>query len=163
MKKVIIYTDGACLGNPGPGGWAAILTLSGTSIRRELCGGFRKTTNNRMEILAAIEGLQALKEPCEVELYTDSRYLCDAIRKSWLVNWQKNSWLKSDKKPVRNPDLWKKLLEHMRAHQIRFNWLRGHAGHAENERCDELAGMCAKQKNLPPDEEYEKEGENTRH
>lgn len=157
MKKVIIYTDGACLGNPGPGGWAAILTLSGTAIRKELCGGFRKTTNNRMEILAAVEGLRALKKPCEVELYTDSRYLCDAVRKNWLANWQKNSWLKSDKKPVRNPDLWKKLLTHMGAHQIRFNWLRGHAGHVENERCDELAGMCARQKNLPPDEEYERE------
>lgn len=157
MKKVAIFTDGSCLGNPGPGGWAAILTLAGTEHRREICGGYRLTTNNRMEIMAAIQGLAALREPCGVEMFTDSQYLCDAVNKGWLKTWQKNLWLKANKKPVLNVDLWLKLLEQMARHSLSIRWLAGHAGHAENERCDELARNCASGANLPPDGEFEKQ------
>lgn len=156
MKKVLIYTDGSCLNNPGPGGWAAILSLAGTEYRREISGGYRLTTNNRMEIMAAIRALQALKEPCEVFLYTDSQYLRNAVEKKWLESWQKSEWKKSDKKPVQNADLWRLLLEVMAPHKMEIHWLRGHAGHPGNERCDLLSRLCAQQENLPPDEEFEK-------
>lgn len=156
MKKIIIYTDGSCLGNPGPGGWAAILNLAGTSHRREICGGYRLTTNNRMEIMAALQGLSALREPCEVELFTDSQYLRNAVEKGWLKSWQKNSWRKADKKPVLNRDLWLLFLEQMARHSLTMRWLRGHAGHPENERCDELARQCASRTDLPADEAFEK-------
>ncbi|MDR2055252.1 MAG: ribonuclease HI [Desulfovibrio sp.] len=152
MKKVVVYTDGACLGNPGPGGWGAVLQHSGA--RKELSGGFALTTNNRMEIIAVLEGLAALREPCEVSLYTDSRYVSDALEKGWLDSWRSKNWLKSDKKPVKNIDLWQKLLPLLDRHKIRVHWLKGHAGHAENERCDELACRAAAASHLPPDTGY---------
>lgn len=161
MKKVIIHTDGACLGNPGPGGWAAILRLADTEHAKEISGGYRLTTNNRMEIMAALEGLGALNQPCEVELYTDSRYLRDAVEKGWLANWQKLNFARKGNKPVMNSDLWRALLPLLKRHKTRLIWLRGHAGHPENERCDELARACAKMPDLPADSAYEMAGGGT--
>ena len=137
MKTVTLYTDGACSGNPGPGGWGAILEYNG--IEKELSGGEENTTNNRMELTAVIRGLQALKEPCIVELYSDSKYVIDALEKGWAVSWQRNGWKKADKKPALNPDLWEKLLELVGFHEVTIDWVKGHAGHPENERCDKLA------------------------
>ena len=136
MASVTIYTDGACLGNPGPGGYAAIL-LSGTN-RREVTGAHPATTNNRMELMAAIAGLEALKVPCEVSLYTDSRYVADGITK-WMPDWKKRGWKTASKKPVINLDLWQPLDEARNRHKVRWHWLRGHAGHALNEEADRLA------------------------
>ena len=137
MKKIELFTDGACSGNPGPGGWGAILRYNGHE--KELCGGEAETTNNRMELTAVIEGLCALKEPCEIELFTDSKYVCDAVAKRWVYSWKANGWKKADKKPALNVDLWEKLLELLDTHKVNFNWIKGHAGHPENERCDTLA------------------------
>ena len=137
MKKIELFTDGACSGNPGPGGWGAILRYNGHE--KELCGGEAETTNNRMELTAVIEGLYALKEPCEIELFTDSKYVCDAVAKRWVYSWKSNGWKKADKKPALNVDLWEKLLELLDTHKVNFNWIKGHAGHPENERCDTLA------------------------
>jgi ribonuclease HI len=137
MKSVNIYTDGACKGNPGAGGWAAILEYGGKE--KELCGGDKLTTNNRMELIAAIEGLKALKEPCEVTLYSDSQYLVNAINKGWLESWKQKGWRKADKSPVLNDDLWKELSNMLDYHKVEFVWVRGHDGHAYNERCDKLA------------------------
>ena len=137
MKKVEIFTDGACSGNPGPGGWGAVLRFGGRE--KELCGGDDDTTNNRMELTACIEALSALKEPCEVTLTTDSQYVVNGMTKGWASSWQKNGWIKSDKKPAQNPDLWEKLLELSKQHKLIFVWIKGHAGHPENERCDALA------------------------
>ena len=137
MKHVELFTDGACSGNPGPGGWGAILRFNGQE--KELCGGEPQTTNNRMELTAAIEGLAALKERCKVTLCTDSRYLVDGIEKGWARNWKKNGWRKADKKPALNADLWDKLLTLLDIHEVSFLWVRGHQGHPENERCDRLA------------------------
>ncbi len=137
MKKVSIYTDGACRGNPGNGGWAAILEYKG--IRREICGGERQTTNNRMELVAVIEALSRLKEPCEVDLYSDSKYVIDGLSKGWARSWKARGWKKSDNSPALNPDLWEKLLELSKVHKFSYNWVKGHDGHPENERCDELA------------------------
>lgn len=137
MKKVEIYTDGACSGNPGPGGWGAILVYN--SVEKELSGGERETTNNRMELTAVIEGLCALKEPCDVTLTTDSKYVCDAINKGWVYSWKKNNWRKADKKPALNVDLWEKLLAELNRHKVEFVWVKGHNGHKYNERCDKLA------------------------
>ena len=137
MKKVELYTDGACSGNPGPGGWGAILKYG--SVEKELCGGEKDTTNNRMELTAAIEGLSALKEPCAVTLYSDSKYLVDGMDKGWARSWQKNSWRKADKKPALNPDLWERLIELFDIHSVTLVWVKGHAGHPYNERCDALA------------------------
>ena len=137
MKKVSIYTDGACRGNPGNGGWAAILEYKG--IRREICGGERQTTNNRMELVAVIEALSRLKEPCEVDLYSDSKYVIDGLSKGWARSWKARGWKKSDNSPALNPDLWEKLLELSKVHKLSYNWVKGHDGHPENERCDELA------------------------
>lgn len=137
MKKVEIYTDGACTGNPGKGGFGAVLIYNGNEKR--ISRGYRKTTNNRMELLAAIESLRLLKEPCNVELYSDSKYLTDAINKKWLESWQKNDWKKSDKKPVLNTDLWAQLLEMIDKHSVNFVWVKGHAGNKYNEICDTLA------------------------
>lgn len=137
MKTVTVYTDGACSGNPGPGGWGAVLVYNGKE--KELSGGDASTTNNRMELTAAICALEALKEPCRVELYSDSKYLVDAIEKKWLEQWVKRGWKKADKSPVLNPDLWQRLLEASRPHQVIYHWVKGHAGHAYNERCDQLA------------------------
>ena len=137
MKKVNIYTDGACRGNPGKGGWGAILEYKG--IRREMSGGERETTNNRMELTAVIEALSALKEPCEVTLYSDSKYVIDGLSKGWARSWKKNGWKKSDKSPALNPELWDKLLELEDYHTLEYVWIKGHDGHPENERCDTLA------------------------
>ena len=152
MKEVSIYTDGACRGNPGRGGWGAILVYG--RFEKELSGGERVTTNNRMEILAVLEALGALKVPCIVELYTDSQYVAKAIKDRWLVGWQKNGWVNSAKKPVKNQDLWKRMPALLERHEVRFHWLKGHAGHAENERCDELARAEASKKGLPDDEGF---------
>lgn len=155
MKKVDIYTDGSCLGNPGPGGWAAILVLSGTAHRKEICGGFRLTTNNRMELTAAIESLGALREPCDVKLMTDSQYLYNAVKKKWLNAWEHGGWRKKTGKPLPNNDLWRKLRKFLSAHKVEIIWIKGHAGHAENERCDFLARNQAALPDLPADYGYE--------
>lgn len=138
MKKHIdIFTDGACSGNPGPGGWGAILRFG--EHEKELSGGDNNTTNNRMELTAVISALSALKEPCEVTLTTDSKYVADAIEKGWAISWQKNNWRKADKKRALNSDLWEELLKLLTVHDVKINWVKGHAGHPENERCDQLA------------------------
>ena len=137
MKTVTIYTDGACSGNPGPGGWGAIL-IYGTH-KRELSGGEADTTNNRMELTAVIQALSLLKEPCIVELWSDSKYVIDGLEKGWARGWQKRGWIKSDKKPAINPDLWGRLLELESLHTLRYHWVKGHAENEYNNRCDELA------------------------
>jgi ribonuclease HI len=152
MKNVTIHTDGACLGNPGPGGWAAVLRHN--DAEKELSGGFALTTNNRMEILAAIEGLEALNQPCRVDLHTDSQYLRDAVEKRWLAAWQRNGWQTSAKKPVKNKDLWLRLLPLLQKHQVSFHWVRGHSGNPDNERCDLLARVAAQQPGLEADSGY---------
>ena len=138
MKKVTIYTDGACRGNPGPGGFGVILEYG--AVRRELSGGEPLTTNNRMELRAAIEGLSALREPCEVTLYSDSRYLVDAVTLGWAESWRATGWKRGKAK---NPDLWESLLTLLAVHRVTFRWVRGHDGHPENERCDALATAAA--------------------
>ncbi len=153
MKHVKIYTDGGCINNPGPGGYGVVLLFD--SHRKELSGGYRRTTNNRMEILAAITGLAALKEPCRVTLYSDSQYLVNAMQKGWARRWQADGWKRSNKERAINPDLWERLLELCRIHKVQFEWVRGHAGHSENERCDELATAAARGSNLAIDEVYE--------
>ena len=137
MKKVTIYTDGACSGNPGPGGWGAILEWQGHE--KELSGGEAQTTNNRMELTAVLTALRLLKEPCIVELYSDSKYVVDAIDKGWLYGWQKKNWIKADKKPVLNVDLWQQLLPELKRHDVRLHWVKGHAENEKNNRCDQLA------------------------
>ena len=137
MKFVEIFTDGACSGNPGPGGYGAILRCEGRE--KELSGGEAHTTNNRMELTGVIEALSALKFPCKVKLTTDSKYVVDGITKGWAVGWRKRGWKKSDGKPALNPDLWEKLLALLEVHEVEFCWIKGHAGHEENERCDRLA------------------------
>ena len=153
LKHVNVYTDGACLGNPGPGGYGVILAYNGSE--KELSAGFRLTTNNRMELLATSIGLEALKEPCEVDLYSDSQYVVNGIEKGWARSWRENGWRKRDKQPALNPDLWQRLLDQLERHTVRFHWVRGHSGHPENERCDRLAFAAAQQPSLPPDEVYE--------
>ena len=137
MKTVTIYTDGACSGNPGPGGWGAILSYKGAE--KELSGGAAQTTNNRMELTAVIEALRLLKEPCIVELYSDSKYVIDALEKGWASGWQKRGWVKADKKPALNPDLWEQLLALTERHQLRYHWVKGHAENEKNNRCDQMA------------------------
>ena len=137
MKQVTLYTDGACSGNPGPGGWGAVLLYG--DHRKELSGGERETTNNRMELTAVIEGLRALKVPCRVEIYSDSAYTVNAFTEGWVRGWVKSGWKKADKSPALNPDLWGALLEESAKHTIHYHWLKGHAGHPENERCDQMA------------------------
>ena len=137
MKEVELFSDGACSGNPGPGGWGSILRFKG--IEKELSGGEKETTNNRMELLAVINGLESLKEPCKVKITTDSKYVCDAFLKNWLSSWQQNGWKTAGKKPVKNKELWEKLLELSQKHELTWFWIKGHAGHPENERCDKLA------------------------
>jgi ribonuclease HI len=141
MSEITIYSDGSCLGNPGPGGWAAILIYG--EARKELSGGFALTTNNRMELLAAIMALEAVKRPCPIAVYTDSKYLCDAVNKKWLASWQVRGWKKADKKEVLNRDLWERFALVYKKYQPRFFWLKGHAGHPENERADVLAKNAA--------------------
>ncbi|OGO76984.1 MAG: ribonuclease HI [Clostridiales bacterium GWB2_37_7] len=149
MKEVIIYTDGACSGNPGPGGYGTVLIHNET--RKELSGGYRDTTNNRMEMMAVIKGLEALKQPCKVKVYSDSKYVVDAIEKGWLYNWRKNNWIKSNKEKALNVDLWKRMLELMVKHDVSFNWVKGHHENEENNRCDQLAVLASKQSELPED------------
>lgn len=137
MKTVTIYTDGACSGNPGPGGWGAILRYKDTE--KELSGGAADTTNNRMELTAVIEALALLKEPCVVELYSDSKYVIDGLSKGWARGWQKRGWIKSDKKPALNPDLWERLLDLTDRHEMHYHWVKGHAENEKNNRCDQMA------------------------
>ena len=134
MRYVEIFTDGACSGNPGPGGWGAVLRYG--NKEKELCGGEKNTTNNRMELTAVIKALSALKEPCQVKLTTDSKYVVDSINLGWARSWQKNGWRKADKKPALNAELWEQLLSLLEIHTVEFVWVKGHAGHPENERCD---------------------------
>jgi len=152
--QVTIYTDGACKGNPGPGGYGVILIAG--NHRKELSGGYRRTTNNRMELLAAIVGLRTLKSPCTVTLHTDSKYVADALEKGWARKWRANGWMRTKTDRALNPDLWEELLALCERHRVRVVWVRGHAGHEENERCDELAVTAARQRNLPPDSGYER-------
>lgn len=142
LSRVYIYTDGACSGNPGPGGWGAILKAG--SHMKELSGGEANTTNNRMEMTAIIEALQGLKRPCEVILTSDSKYVIDAIEKGWVKKWKSNNWMRNKKDPALNVDLWEKILKLLDIHKVTFVWVKGHAGHPENERCDELAVMESK-------------------
>ena len=137
MKKVEIYTDGACLGNPGAGGYGAILRYKDNN--KEISGGYENTTNNRMEITAVIEALKLLKEPCNVTIYSDSQYVCNAIAKGWAEKWKSNGWMRNKKEPALNADLWEKLLNLLSAHKSNFIWVKGHNGHPENEICDKLA------------------------
>jgi len=149
MKTVEIYTDGACSGNPGPGGYGVILKSG--DHQREISAGFRKTTNNRMEMRAVIEGLRLLKEPCQVDVYSDSKYLVDAVQKGWARRWQKNNWYRNVREKALNTDLWTALLELLENHQVKFHWVRGHDGHPENERCDQLAVQATNGENLKND------------
>ena len=137
MKQVSIYTDGACSGNPGPGGWCAILQYGANE--KQLSGGEASTTNNRMELTAVIEALRLLKEPCVVELYSDSRYVIDALEKRWVYGWKQRGWVKSDKKPALNVDLWEQLLQLIAQHELHYHWVKGHAENEYNNRCDEMA------------------------
>jgi len=152
MKKVELFTDGACSGNPGKGGYGAILKYN--SYEKEFSKGYVCTTNNRMELMAAIAGLEALKEPCEVELFSDSKYLVDAIEKGWVYNWKKNGWIKKDRKKALNIDLWERLLLLMNTHKVTLHWVKGHDGHSENERCDKLAVLSYMTDSLFEDEGF---------
>ena len=143
MKQVNIYSDGACSGNPGPGGYGTIIEYNG--VTKELSAGFADTTNNRMELLGAIVGLEALKVPCEVTLYSDSRYLCESVNQRWVYGWKARGWKKADKKPALNVDLWQRLLPLLDTHKVTFVWIKGHAGHPMNERCDKLAVTAREQ------------------
>jgi ribonuclease HI len=149
MKKITIFTDGACSGNHGPGGYGAILRYN--HHEKELSGGFRNTTNNRMELMAAIAALESLKEPCEVTIVTDSQYLVNSVEKGWVYGWKSKGWRKTGNKPVLNIDLWEQMLKLLGRHKVSFRWIRGHAGHAENERCDRLAVEASMGQGLPED------------
>jgi ribonuclease HI len=149
---VTIYTDGSSLGNPGPGGWGAILIWC--DARKELSRGYVETTNNRMEIRAVLHALKDLKRPCIVNVHTDSRYVCDAVTKKWILGWIKNGWLTSAKKPVKNRDLWEQLIPLLQKHKVEFHWVKAHDGHPENERCDELAKNAAKSSDREIDAGY---------
>ena len=151
-ERIIIYTDGACLGNPGPGGYGAVLLYQGK--RKELSGGYRRTTNNRMELMGAIAALEALKTRSKVLLHTDSRYVVDAVEKGWAQKWRRNGWRKPDKQMAMNPDLWERLLAACGQHEVRFEWVKGHAGNVENERCDVLANLAAAGQELAADPGY---------
>lgn len=157
--RVTIYTDGAARGNPdGPGGYGTLLRFvdaKGIVHEREYSAGYKKTTNNRMELMAAIVGLEALTKPCEVTLYSDSKYLTDAFNQNWIGSWLKNGWRNSQKQPVKNVELWKRLLEAAKPHQVAYVWVKGHAGHPENERCDHLATAAADGEDLLDDSPIE--------
>ena len=155
MKKVTLYTDGACSGNPGPGGYGVVLLCD--KHRWELSGGYRRTTNNRMELMAVIKGLEALKENCSVTLYSDSKYVLDALSKGWARRWRANGWrLRKRGKPAVSPDLWGRLLDLCDGHEMTYNWVKGHAGNVENERCDRLSNAAMARPGLPADEAYER-------
>ncbi|MDG5815871.1 ribonuclease HI [Chitinispirillales bacterium ANBcel5] len=149
MKKIKAYTDGACSGNPGPGGYGVILKYNGH--QKELSAGYSNTTNNRMELLGVIVALETLKEPCDVTVVTDSQYIVNAVQKGWARKWRSMGWMRNKKDPALNPDLWEKLLKLLEKHNVTFEWVRGHNGHPENERCDELAVKAASMPNLKPD------------
>lgn len=155
IPEVEIYTDGACSGNPGPGGYGAILMYG--SHKKEISGGYRLTTNNRMELTAVIKSLQELKKPCSVTLYSDSKYIVDAVNQGWIKKWIAGGWVKSDKSPVKNVDLWKELLELLKPHRVTWVWVKGHADNEHNSRCDRLAVEAGKSGNLMTDKEYEGE------
>ena len=157
MSEVTIYTDGGADPNPGPGGYGVVLICG--PHRKELQGGFARTTNNRMEILAAIKGLEALKAPCKVRLHSDSQYLVKAMTQGWARRWQAHGWKRNRHDKAVNPDLWQRLLTLCETHEVQFVWVKGHAGHRENERCDVLAGQAIHKGNLPPDEGYEPQSE----
>lgn len=142
-KQVEIYTDGSCLHNPGPGGWGAVLCWNG--VEKELSGGDPDTTNNRMELTAAIMALRALKQPCDVTMTSDSRYLCDGMSKGWAASWKRKGWRRADNSPAQNPELWDELLTLCTTHTVKFVWVKGHAGHPYNERCDEMAQARARE------------------
>ena len=142
MKNIEIYTDGACSGNPGPGGWGAVLKYN--NFQKQISGVESNTTNNRMEITALIKALEMLKEPCKIKVYTDSRYVCDSMTKGWAVSWKNRGWKKSNGKPALNSDLWEKLINFSQIHTLDFTWVKGHAGHPENELCDKLATNAIK-------------------
>lgn len=152
LPQVVIYTDGACTGNPGPGGYGVVLHSG--PYNKELSGGYRLTTNNRMEIMAAIAGLEALTQPCQVTVYTDSQYLANAVSQGWARKWQANNWQRTKTEKAINADLWQRLLGQLDKHQVSFQWIRGHDGNPNNERCDRLAVQAARQPNLPPDAGY---------
>lgn len=152
MKMVTIYTDGACSGNPGPGGYGVVLLYG--SARKELSEGYRLTTNNRMEVLAVIKGLEALKEPCQVTLYSDSKYVVDAITKGWVTRWKAKGWYRNAKEKASNVDLWERLLTQLERHEVEFCWVKGHADNPGNERCDELARMAIANGDLKEDTNY---------
>ena len=152
MTGIIIHTDGACSGNPGPGGWAAVL-MSGKH-RREISGGFRRTTNNRMELMAVIEALKRIKRPSKVTVYSDSQYVVNAMSKGWAERWRANGWKRTSKDKALNPDLWAELLDQAARHETEFRWVRGHDGHEENELCDLLSVQASKGDDLPEDEGY---------
>ncbi len=152
-KHVTIYTDGACLGNPGAGGYGAVILCEGQ--RKEISGGFRQTTNNRMELMGAIESLRALKAKCKVTLFSDSQYLVRAITEGWAKRWQANGWKRNKTEKALNPDLWEKLLTLCYHHEVEFKWIKGHASVTENERCDRLSMIAANRPYLPADEAYE--------
>jgi ribonuclease HI len=151
-EKVIAYSDGGCLGNPGPGGWGAVLIYKGH--RKEISGGYKLTTNNRMELMGAIAALEALKDRRKVVLHSDSQYVVKAVEEGWARAWRRNHWIKKDKKPALNPDLWERLLELCERHAVKFVWVRGHDGDVENERCDVLATTAARLPGLPADPGY---------
>jgi len=149
LDRVTIYTDGSSRGNPGPGGYGAVLICG--QFRKEIAQGFKRTTNNRMELLGVIEALRSLKRRCEVNLYSDSKYVVQAISQKWLENWKRKNWRTAGKTPVKNVDLWEQLDELLNAHEVTFHWVQGHAGHPENERCDTLAVTAAQKNGLPDD------------
>ncbi len=154
MKRVTIYTDGACIGNPGPGGYGAVILFG--LHRKEISGGFRRTTNNRMEMLAAIKALEKLTEPCEVVLHSDSKYVVDAVTKGWAKQWRANGWQRGKRGKALNPDLWARLLDLTGTHRVTFKWVRGHSGNRENERCDRLASTAARGDELCVDSGHER-------
>ena len=152
MKSVVIYTDGACSGNPGAGGYGTVLLYG--DIRKELSEGYTKTTNNRMELLAVIKGLETLKETCKVDLYSDSKYVVDAVEKKWIVKWKAQGWMRNKKDKVSNTDLWIRMVELLEIHDVFFHWVKGHANNVENERCDQLAREAIQKGMLKIDENY---------
>jgi ribonuclease HI len=153
QDPVVIYSDGGCIGNPGPGGWGVVLLWQGR--RKEISGGYKLTTNNRMELMGAIAGLEALKNPGhKVKLHSDSQYVVKAMEEGWARSWKRMGWIKKDKKPALNPDLWERLLDLASRHRVTFHWVKGHNGDVENERCDVLANTAARQSGLPADPGY---------
>ncbi len=149
MKKIIIYTDGSSRGNPGPGGYGTLMIYQ--DHRKELSGGFAKTTNNRMEILAALTGIESLLEPCQITVYSDSKYVIDTMDKGWIHGWKKKGWSRGPNKPLKNADLWQRMAEAIHGHQISWKWVKGHSGQPENERCDQLATEAADLRGNPKD------------